>query len=267
MPIVTRKEFAELCLDDEKKLNVYISRRKVSPIAGNKKLIDTDDPVNAAFISDRITANSVKISGIKPVKAEKPVKVKAEKPVKEPKKAKVVAEKPVVKSQSKPIKEPKIVVKPPKEAKVPIVKVQSQPKVAAIPKSIRVMQEAQTLVNHKRVELDTQLKVKQLQNAELQIELKQLALNKAAGKLLDVDLVKGVLTRHANSIFKSFEKGCENIASIFAGSDQQLFVGIMKDLKPELSRCVKDAGVKADEELDILVTEFSETLARGQRKL
>lgn len=270
MPIVSRKQYAELCGDDVLKINMWIKRGKISVSAVNKKLINTENAVNAAFMSDRRRFNALdSFNGQVPENSTLPEKVSKN----EPKKAKTVTK--VAKTVTKIPK--KVTKTPAKRPEKVIVKANSAqksqakaPVKPAEPKEIRVFDKRiaeQSARDERRVDQDMQKKALEIENLELAKQVKILQLNKSAGKLLDIDLVRGVLTRHANSIFKSFEKGCENIAGIFAGSDQHLFAGIMRDLKPELSRCVKDAGIKADEEIDILIAEFSEKLARGQRKV
>lgn len=60
MAIVSRKEFAELCGDDVKKLNVYISRNKIVLHDKEGKTIDTDNVVNLHFKKERQEKNKFK---------------------------------------------------------------------------------------------------------------------------------------------------------------------------------------------------------------
>jgi hypothetical protein len=79
--------------------------------------------------------------------------------------------------------------------------------------------------------------------------------------------VKGVLKRHGDTFFKTFEKSIERFIAIIAGSDQDTYVKYMATLKENLNKTIQDAGKQADEEILILVNDYSETLARGQKKI
>lgn len=253
MPQINRKEFAELCGDTEKKLNVYISRLKVSPLAGNKKLIDTDNAINLSFIAERRRFN--KLENLPWTIMEKP-------PVESKKKIKITPEstkiplKPLIKPAEKDI-EPAI--------KAPGLKIKPTE-----PKEIKVFEKKiaeQSARDERRVDQDMVKKGLEIENLELAKQQKMLQLNKSAGNLLPVDLVKGVLKRHGDTFFKSFEKSMERFISIIAGSDQEVYVKYLANVKDLLSKTITDAGKQAEAEIIILVNEFSETLARGQKKI
>lgn len=67
MAIVSRKEFAEMCGDDVKQLNVYIARKKVM-LHTDGKNIDTEDVINLLFKKQRQEHNKAKKSEIELVK-------------------------------------------------------------------------------------------------------------------------------------------------------------------------------------------------------
>ena len=75
MSLLSVKQFSELCGDKAKSIETWITRGKViSAIKGNKKLIDTNNPVNALFIQQRQDAHAYKkLLGevVKPVKIDK----------------------------------------------------------------------------------------------------------------------------------------------------------------------------------------------------
>lgn len=251
MPLVNRTQFAELCGwfgDDVKKLNVYISRGKVSVSLANKKLIDTENPKNSVFISQWVMANGLKAKGIDVPRPTKETKV--EKP------------KSVVKAGSANLP-------PPVSRGVtrPVVR-QAQ---AAQPKEIKQKEAYQQAKDQQYADMEVEKKGKEMQMLDLKIHREELLLNKSAGNLLPIDLVSGMLKRHAAAILKNFEKGCDNIASIYcnimSGGDPKMLVRITEHMKKELSTCVRNAGTDADQEVEILVDEFSQSLVRGQRKV
>lgn len=106
---------------------------------------------------------------------------------------------------------------------------------------------------------------------KLTIQREEHLLAKSMGKLLPIEMVEGIIKRHASSFLKSFEKGVENIASIhvniLAGGDQTKKVRVMEDCRRELSRCITEAGESAKLEIDQLIEDYSETLLRGQKRV
>ena len=255
MPIVTRKEFAELCGDDEKKVNVWISRLKVLTTQESKKLINTEDPVNATFISDRQIANATKQSG---ESVPKPNKIVSEKP-------KNVRE--TVKSSEKvpnkkPLKDKKEVKSLVKAAKKVVKVIAPAPTPATNPEIFAL--------SRAKMDQESVKRALEIENLELAKQQKLLFLNKAAGELLPVDLVRGVLTRHADVIMKNFEMDFVKMATVFcnimAGGDQTMLVQVIKESKEILSKSIERAGNQANEEVAIQVSEFSKKLERGQRR-
>lgn len=280
MPLISRKEYAELCGDRLDAINVWIKRGKINLVPGNKKLIDTDDVINVTFISDRQLFNAAKEMGAsmpKPatnsISALKVSKNEIKKPksvTKIPKKVTKLIEIDDVKKRGRPKKEMESRAKPPE-------KVKSEPKAskkssvnlskpAEIRQKERVLAEQNTL-SKLRVDQDMQKKGLEIENLELAKQQKLLQLNKSAGNLLPVDLVKGVLKRHGDTFFKSFEKSIERFIAIIAGSDQEVYVKYLATLKENLSKTIVDAGKQADAEILILVNDYSQTLARGQKKI
>src|SRR5882762_38504 len=239
MPQVTRKAFAELCGETEKALNVYISRLKVSPVAGDKKFIDTDNAINLAFISQRRRLNDM----------EPLIGFDLPEPKVFEKKSTKIPLKPLLTPKPEPVKP---APKPPE------------------PKEIKVFERKiaeQSARDERRVDQDMVKKGLEIENLELAKQQKVLQLNKSAGNLLPVDLVKGVLKRHGDVFFKSFEKSIERFISIIAGSDQVLYVKHLANVKDILSKTIIEVGRQADEEIVILVNDYSETLSRGQKKI
>lgn len=273
MTLVTRKQFGILCGDDEKKINVYVTRDKISTYPLNTRLIDTENPKNVAFkqyrrgenflnplspdvtfdpesgepsnpirvqtprLSTSVLAVTPKVAAVKVPKPDKPDKVKKTKEVKE----KPVKEHP---QAAEAVKQPKEIQK------------------------ILAMQMARDM---KKVDQDQQKTDKNLELTDLRIQREQLLLNKSAGKLLPVELAEGVIKRHGSTIFKEFEKGIERLGTLFctimAGGDPTMKKRIMTEGKKMLSLCVVNAGKAAELEIDTLVDEYSESLLRGQKKV
>lgn len=273
MPIISRKQYAEICGDDILKINMWIKRGKISTVPLNKKLIDTENAINATFMGDRRRFNAMtpfagdvpenstidtKVSKTEPKKA-KTVKKIAKTVTKIPKK---VTEKPVKRPEKAPIKAQKA---PLKQTERPhkIVKTGETKEIRIVEKKIA----EQSARDERRVDQDMVKKGLEIENLELAKQQKLLQLNKSAGNLLPVDLVKGVLKRHGDTFFKSFEKSSERFLSIICGSDQETFVKHMTKMKEIFSGAIQDAGKQADAEILILVNDYSETLARGQKKI
>lgn len=274
MPLLTRKEFAELAGLDVLAINRDFKRGKLSHLPGNKKLLDTDNPINAAYVAkhrDGVVVKPVEITESVP----KVVKSGADIPktvLKSPKAVLKITKK-VTEKQAKP---PKIVpVEPEKKVKTPAKKPE---KFHVEPKQVKSHQVKfdkalleQNARDQLRVDLAYTVQQRTLEKAELDIKIKQLNLDKVAGELLPVDLVRGVLSRNGSSFIKSFEQGIENIATIMcevmAAGDPTMRPRIIGEMKALLSKCIKDAGGMAEREVTTLVDDYSQTNYRGQKKI
>jgi hypothetical protein len=237
MALVTRKEFAEMCQTTADAIVTYIRRNKITIVGTDTRCIDPKDPLNVAFLANKLA----KKVGKKPEK---------------PKKEALSAEIPDNSDR--------------KKAGRPL-KGQEKPKLK--PAEIRkkeVELEEKRKISQYRVDQDVQKKGLEIENLELAKQQKMLQLQKAAGELMPVDLVVGVLKRHADSINKSFEKGLESLITVMthelAAGNALAYGKYLGLAKQTLSDCIKKAGKSADEEVDILVDEFSQTLNRGQRR-
>jgi hypothetical protein len=253
MSEIARKEFAEMCGDGVQSINKWIERGKVITVDGNKKLIDTENPVNVLFLQQRQDAHAQKQllgDGVK-INTQRPKDVGIVIDTELPKKAaKKVIEKPVkVKSVKKEPVEPTI---------TPEMK---------LAEALRVEEQH----NRAKIKIDQEAQIRQqnIDLTELRIQSEKIRLDKTAGNLLPIDLGMGVIERHANSILKTFEKGFERIADIYAsvaGMDPATRTEFIKECRIELSHCVELAGKSAEAEIDILVDNYAETLMTGQKK-
>jgi hypothetical protein len=273
MPLISRKEYAELCGDRLDAINVWINKRgKVVTVADNKKLIDTDNPINAAFIQERQVFNTQKRMTSVPENAETVTKIS-----KKVTKTQEIDQGIPEKKRGSPKKEAKSDVKLPKSSnfkaekpvKSPVIPPVKAANTAEIRQKERVLAE-QNIIAKAKMDQDYAKKALEIENLELAKQQKQLMLNKAAGELMPVDLVRGVLKRHADAINKNFEKGIVSLitimVNIMAGGDNLMNVRFLGEAKEILSKNITNAGKQADEEIKILVTDFSQTLLRGQKR-
>jgi hypothetical protein len=268
MPVTSRKQYAEICGDDILKINMWIKRGKISTVPLNKKLIDTENAINAAFMADRRRFNTMApFDGVVPEHAE------SEPLVADSVTKKVKSVKKVAKTVQKPPRVEKVAAVK-KTGKVTLKQTNRQHKIVTTgkvePREIKIVERKiaeQSARDERRVDQDMVKKGLEIENLELAKQQKLLQLNKSAGNLLPVDLVKGVLKRHGDTFFKSFEKSSERFLSIICGSDQETFVKHMAKMKDIFSAAIQDAGKQADAEILILVNDYSETLARGQKKI
>lgn len=257
MPIVTRNELTELCNDIRTNIDVWIRRGKIITVEGNKKLIDTENPINALFIQQRQDAHEQKkLLGdvVKPVIISKKEHKVSKKADKIPKTVTNIPEK-VTKSKTKAAAPEKFHVEP----KVTL----------AVKRAEAKRMNDQNMRAMIKVDQEAQMRQQNIDLAELRIQSEKIRLDKTAGNLLPIDLGLGVIERHANSILKTFEKGFERIADIYAnvaGMDPTTRTDFIKECRVELSHCVETAGKSAEAEIDILVDNYAETLMVGQKK-
>jgi hypothetical protein len=227
MALLSRKEFAAMCHGSTNTLNVHVSRGKVALYPGNTKLIDPENPLNAKYLSEY---------------------------------------------QSPAQAVPKVSSRPSLPPVVDKKKLEKLKKEAIQPETREIKQKVarQMAVDQRRVDKDNHMQELDIKSKELKNQQLEMQLQKAAGQLLPIDLAQGVIERHANTIFVEFDKGIERIAKIFmakTGCDPGMQAELMQDAKVELESAIKLAGLKSNEEVEILVGDYSETLTRGQRKV
>lgn len=254
MAILTRNELTELCSDIRTNIDVWIRRGKIITVEGNKKLIDTENPANALFIQQRQDAHEQKKLLGEVVKS---VKINEHKP--KDIGIKIVTKIPKKVTKTAPVKPIKPAVKAPVEQKMTAEMKRAEAK-RMNDQNVRAMI---------KVDQEAQIRQQSIDLAELRIQSEKIRLDKTAGNLLPIDLGLGVIERHANSILKTFEKGFERIADIyanFAGMDPNTRTDFIKECRVELSHCVETAGKSAEAEIDILVDNYAETLMVGQKK-
>lgn len=242
MAIVTRQEFAEMCAIDMDSLRSYISRKKIIVQGEGGKQIDTTHAVNKAFKEKRKAQAQIKKDETELLRR--------------------VAMNP---NKSKPAEDPEF--GDTEEDPLP-------------PPLDENMINAYLLEKRgKRDHPDDDgprkwLLMKMRGDAELvsvRVIKENLLLEKAAGKLLPVDNVMNIHKAYAKNFLSHFENGIENIASMFcnimAGGDMGMYTRITEQAKQLLATCINDAGKQTEEDIDRLIDEYSETRARGEKKV
>ena len=226
MSIVARTEFAQLCGDDVKTLNVYIQRGKVT-VGDNG--IDTKNPKNKMHLQKRKAFNDAKKAGQIDPKTI-PAAVNYE----------------VIKTPDNESTTPK--------THTTALKRQSQ------------NADDQNIAFYQKKKL-----MGEAEKAVLSAEREQLLLDKAAGKLLPLDMVTNIHKLYARNIFVNFENALETLATkfceIMAGGDQRLYTRVLQELKLSLDVVITKAGNETQEDIDTLIEDYSETRHRGERKI
>lgn len=108
-----------------------------------------------------------------------------------------------------------------------------------------------------------------LNNAERSAELKQLELEKKAGKLLPIELAQKIMTINIQTVFRTFEGEAENIAGIFSevlGGTRADLAEIIKRTRESLEVAIRKAEEDSAAEISQAINEYAETRSRGERK-
>jgi hypothetical protein len=233
MAEVTRQEFADMCGIDNDQLRSYISRKKIIVCGKDGKHIDTTNPVNKAFKEKRKASQNAKkemgdvISRIPPAMPRLPQRV--------------------------PSGDDEDDLPPPLDENM-----------------------INAYLLEKRGKRDhgdgdsvaKWLKMKMKGDAELvalRVEKEQLLLDKAAGKLVPVDVAADVLRSQAKTIFVNFENAIENIATVFcnimAGGDITQYTRIVEACRKELHTAITRAGADATVELGSILNNYADSRA------
>lgn len=112
-------------------------------------------------------------------------------------------------------------------------------------------------------------KVAKTLKVEREAEYKRLQNLKMQGKLMPIELVEKTQTINIQSIFRSFESGAENIASIYnerLGGNRADLADMITRMRQELERAIDNAKQKSREEIKGLLEEYAATLNRGEKK-
>ena len=150
---------------------------------------------------------------------------------------------------------------PPKKAANEEITTESKPPVHTTPSS--------TAPGTDETSLTIRKKRADALKAEREAEYKHLQIQKLQGKLMPIDLVEKTQTINIQSIFRSFESSCENIASIYnerLGGDRADLADMMMRMRQELERAINSAKQKSKEEITALMQEYAATRSRGEKK-
>ena len=238
MSIITRAEFAIICQTTNAVINTNISRNKIATVVNDKKLIDTDNPLNKIFKKNQIALSKQKTA--------------APKEKKEPE----VSFKSVIEKAAADLGLESETVQ----------KVFTAPE-TAVQKRARLEQNKD---DEEVVSWDQRKKIADALQAERKAEVTQLQLEKMMGQLMPVDLVEAILKINIQDIFKTFESSCINLASIYcdvlAGGDREKLAEIVGKMRSELSRTIKRIEQSAAQEIENAVENYADTRSRGEKK-
>jgi hypothetical protein len=95
-------------------------------------------------------------------------------------------------------------------------------------------------------------------------ELKKLEIEKKAGELLPVDLVRKIIGINNKSIFINMEQEIRNQAGMMAKDREELAI-LEKEMQKSLTISVKKAKDDMQAELENAINEFMDTRGRGQK--
>lgn len=105
---------------------------------------------------------------------------------------------------------------------------------------------------------------------EARAEKERLNFEKAAGKLIPVDLVFDILNIHNHDIFATFQNDAENLASVYcdilAGGDRKKLSEITTKLSEKLDDVVRRAKEVSMSSLEMAIGDYQEVRSRGEKK-
>lgn len=239
MSIITRAEFAIICQTTNAIINTNVSRNKIATVVNDKKLIDTENPLNKIFKKNSIALNKEKSA---PVSKQKPIPAES---------FKEIIQKTVhdlgLDSET-------------------VDKVFTAPESAGQKRARQKQNEEDEEV----VSWDQRKKIADALQAERKADVTQLQLEKMMGQLMPVDLVEAILKINIQDIFKTFESSCINLASIYcdvlAGGDREKLAEIVTKLRSELSRTITRIQQSAAQEIENAVENYADSRSRGEKK-
>jgi len=222
-----------MCGDNVKLLNVYISRKKVILHDSSGKLVDTDNLINLLYKKKRQEINKSKKEDSQIINNILPNPRKNKKQVDD---------------------DGDDDLPPPLDQSF-ITEAMSRGKRDS---SGDMNQENMQGWIRKKMKGDAEL-------VALKVEKEQLLLDKAAGKLVPVDVAANVLRSQAKTIFANMENALENIATVFcnimAGGNMDMYTRIVEAGRLELGKSISRAGIDAKDDLEKIITDYSDTRA------
>lgn len=211
------------------------------------------------YINTYITRKQVSTipPGNKLIDTENPLNILFKKKCKSIERGKVEEKREQKKEAKKPIQEQPV---------IPIYEIFTKPETKA-EKEARLRKNQE---DEEDLSWDARKKKADALQAERKAELTQLQVEKMMGSLMPVDLVDSILRINIQDIFRTFEAGCINLASIYcdilAGGDREKLAEITGKLRQELSRTIERVKTSAAQEIENAVEDYAESRSRGERK-
>lgn len=118
-------------------------------------------------------------------------------------------------------------------------------------------------------ELSLRQKKAAAEKAERENQLKLLEIQKKMGELMPIEMVEKIMTVNIQSIFRSFETECENIASVYCeilGGDREHLSEMVAQMREHLQKTINDVKDKSAREVKAVIKDYAEVRGRGQRK-
>lgn len=250
MAIVTRDEFATLCGKPKNYINVYIGRNKINTYPGNKKMIDTEDPLNVIFRKNLKRTEAEKVESRRAEKRERKVQSAA------PKETATKEETEEIKKELQGEIE-KLYGEIVKKVHVPISGLKDDP-------------DSDDEEESEEENWTLRKKIADTLKAEKAAEKESLAVDKMMGNLMPTDMVERIIKVNIGHIYKTMEAEAINLASVYcdilAGGDRAALADIVAAIRNNLQRIVKDTEITALKEVENVIDEYSETRNRGERK-
>lgn len=250
MALLNRDEFATLCGKTTNYINTYIVRKKIRTLPENKKLIDSEDPLNILF---RKNLNKIDAKITEARRAEKRAKKITPPP----------AAQKEVQNDIEGVSEMKKEIE---DLYGKVVELARSP-ITDIPTKNNSKSEEQ-----EDEENDWALRkiIADTLKAEKQAEKEALAVEKMMGRLMPTDMVQQIIAVNIGHIYKSLENELINIGGTFcdilADGDRGKLGEIVAKVRETLHRIVKDTEITALKEVENVIDEYSESRNRGERK-
>lgn len=251
-----------------------ISRKQI--VCNEKRLIDTEDPVNYKYI--------LEINGGDQSVFEKHCIANVEKKVSSPRKntTKVVSvKKTVPKTVKKVAEKPKNI----KNEKVNEIKgsgrklQRTETKKTPVKKTIilepklsaeeRFEKQREKQQRDAMLEIDIAKKKADLMLVERNAEVKKMQLEKIMGNTIPLDLGMTIWAINIKAVYKSLHSQLKNMASTYVeilGGTKDDLNKIMSEMEIHLNAARDFAKENAQREIDSLVDDYSEVRSRGERK-
>ena len=250
MSIVTRIEFATICKTTPAIINTNISRKKISTTPGNKRMIDTENPLNKIFKKNQIAIEKQKAAEVKVEKMQGRVDAKKEQFVK------ADTFKDAIKSAAEDLGLD--------DDDIDEIFTEEE-----TPKQTKARQN-QNRRDEEVVDWDMRKKMADALKAERAAELAQPQVDKLMGNLMPVDLVDGIMRVNIQDIFKSFENELINLASIYcdvlAGGDREKLAEVISKIRVKLNDTIQRTKTSTAQEIENVIESYAETRNRGERR-